>query len=370
MSAGRGKVGGVSSLRLTVVFPCEIAEVKCVFTVTVYALYGTSHANNPYEYAGNNPLALLDPLGLRALTDEEMEGIANNYNAAVDDAQKSFWGRIGSNLMSVNTIVGIGAMVVGGVLLATGVGTVAGTMLIGFGADTVFQQAISGDVDYVQSAISGLTAPIGGALAGKVVTKVGAVGLKRIAIHGAVDGATGGFAGGNYNYFRYGSGINGSIGDYVTTVGGETLTGAGMGSLSSVTGRGITTPIRNHMDSPNVTVRPESYTAVMGRDMSNHVIPYADNLNASYYQGSPNYTVLGEKFGKGSWQQTSESKIHNALWIGHQMAEGKQLIDIGAPHGSSLPSSPYYNIEKALVRTNELGGYSNYVRDESVGKFD
>lgn len=134
---------------------------------------GTPYANNPYEYAGNNPLALLDPLGLRAITDEQMEGLANNYNAAVAEHNanltKNGWDIAGEWLTE-----GAGAWIVGGVAFAVGavltfvppLNAVAplGMGLMSFGGDVLLQKATTGTVDYTDAAISGVLGAAGGPL--------------------------------------------------------------------------------------------------------------------------------------------------------------------------------------------------------------
>ncbi|WP_157672869.1 RHS repeat-associated core domain-containing protein [Arcanobacterium phocae] len=70
---------------------------------------------NPYNYAANNPLSLSDPLGLKPVTDQELAAYNNTRST-------SLWHKVKQNGLSWENAVGVGAMIVGGALMFTGVG--------------------------------------------------------------------------------------------------------------------------------------------------------------------------------------------------------------------------------------------------------
>ena len=110
---------------------------------------GAAWAANPYEYAGNNPLSMLDPTGLKPVTDPAI--------LAQFGQEHTTW--LGENW----EYVAGGAMVVaGGALMATGVGGPVGMMLVSAGADTIFQKATTGDVDWRVVAVFGALGAVGG----------------------------------------------------------------------------------------------------------------------------------------------------------------------------------------------------------------
>lgn len=147
-------------------------------------------ASNPYSYAGNNPLGLLDPTGLHPLTDADLQTYTSSHQgalAATGDWLKNNWEYVAG-----------GAMVVaGGVLIATGVGGPAGMMLISAGADTIIQKATTGKVDWGEVAISGA---LGGFAGAGAAAKLGFTGLKATVAAGVISGGAGGAASGAYGY--------------------------------------------------------------------------------------------------------------------------------------------------------------------------
>ena len=129
---------------------------------------GTPCAANPYHYAANNPLGLVDPLGLRPVTDQELRDIRDSmgrdvFEKATDWAVDNW------------EYIAAGAMIVGGVaLMCTGVGGPAGLALmagssglISVGASVGIQKLTTGEVDWGAVAVDGVVgAAAGGALGG------------------------------------------------------------------------------------------------------------------------------------------------------------------------------------------------------------
>ena len=71
-------------------------------------ILGTASASNPYHYAANNPLGLLDPLGLRPLSENELAAIAERMAQAPGwlNVLSGFWTGVGVDFVSA-TLQGI-----------------------------------------------------------------------------------------------------------------------------------------------------------------------------------------------------------------------------------------------------------------------
>lgn len=96
-------------------------------------------------------------------------------------------------------------------------------------------------------------------------------------------------------------------------------------------------------------------TVVMGRNMDDRVIPYAEKHGYGYYTGTP-------KFVPRSLDRVAPNTIkridmwYNKRWINKQTRDGKRIVDIGEPEG--YRPSDFYDMERKQVR-----GYENYVQD-------
>ncbi len=180
--------------------------------------------NNPYGYAGNDPIHATDPAGLKPLTDAQLAEISNSNG--IGGTFKSVASGVGDWAKNNWEYVAGGAMVVaGGVLVATGVGGPAGMMLISGGADAIIQKATTGKVNWTEVAVSTAAGALGGAGGGALAAKMGAQGLAKTVVVGAVSGAAGGGAGSGTNYLT---------GPGPHTAGGllqATSTGAASGAL-------------------------------------------------------------------------------------------------------------------------------------------
>ena len=316
---------------------------------------GAGWASNPYSYAGNDPLHAIDPLGLRPVTEAELTAYRESNNGAL--AAAGDW-------MSENwEYVAGGAMVVtGGVLMATGVGGPVGMALIGAGGDVIIQKATTGDVNWGQTAVMAATGGLGGAVMAGRMGALGVNGVRAAVAEGVAAGATSGGAGNAYTY---------ASGPGPHTAGGflrSTATGFGMGGLTGGAGGGVgtyagrallrSTPVVNGIIRP-LTTGSDADTAVMGRWMKGRVTPFANEHGFGYYNGTPtrirNLFELSENNPlrrPAGWMQDQVDLDFNRLWIRSQMAQGKNLTDIGV----DLHGSPFYQMERLEVRG--YGGYT------------
>lgn len=80
--------------------------------------------------------------------------------------------------------------------------------------------------------------------------------------------------------------------------------------------------------------------------MQGRVIPYAKSIGADWYEGAP------------GGMPKEEWLAHNQQWIPDQMAQGRQIIDIGEDP-ASLRGSVNYDMEHSEIFGS---GYANYVQ--------
>ncbi len=114
---------------------------------------GGGHVANPYHLAANDPVHLVDPWGLQPLTDAELAAFNDQAGRGLHtrawDGVKSFvddpWAFVQDNWEG---IVAGGLLVLGAVLVATGVGAPIGAgMLIAGAASLTSQIALTGEVN-------------------------------------------------------------------------------------------------------------------------------------------------------------------------------------------------------------------------------
>jgi RHS repeat-associated protein len=97
-------------------------------------------------------------------------------------------------------------------------------------------------------------------------------------------------------------------------------------------------------------------TVVLGRNMKDRVIPYAQKNGYGYYKGTPGWVP------RSAIQRVSPATLQmvdmafNKHWIKQQVRRGNRIVDIGQPRG--YRPSAFYEMERRQVR-----GYGNYVKD-------
>ncbi|WP_170175750.1 DUF6531 domain-containing protein [Propionibacterium australiense] len=196
-------------------------------------------AANPYSYAANDPLSFSDPAGLKPLSDADLEAYKDDHGGLIGWAKKN-----------KDYLIGGAMVLAGGILMATGVGGPLGGMLMGAGADTIIQRAMTGQVDYGQVAVSGLLGAAGGAAAGaflkggtQLASKLGATALRTAITTGATSGAAAGAGGSGYGYLT-GPGPH-TVGGFLanTAIGG--VEGGVLGGVGGAAGHGLATAGKN-----------------------------------------------------------------------------------------------------------------------------
>jgi RHS repeat-associated protein len=191
---------------------------------------GTAWAANPYHYAANNPIAMADPLGLRPVTEAELQEYRDGMN-------RNVWQQAGDFVSDNWEYIAAGAMIVVGVgLMFTGVGGPAGVAimaasggLISAGASAGIQRYMTGEVDWGQVAIAGATGAAAGGLgfaAGAYVNGTRALATASPFVRGAVVGATENVVGG-----AAARGLTGRNPFDPTAMGTDLLTGGGVGGV-------------------------------------------------------------------------------------------------------------------------------------------
>ncbi|SYZ33654.1 Cell wall-associated polypeptide CWBP200 [Propionibacterium australiense] len=204
---------------------------------------GAGWAANPYSYAGNDPVNLSDPTGLRPLSDADLQGWKDQHKtglAAAGDWVKDNWEYLAA-----------GAAIVAGVaLMCTGVGSGAGLALMAAsgalmsgGISIASQKYSNGSVNWghvgVEAAIGAVAGLAGGgAYAGVRAASQGMSCLGRNVLAGAASGAADGGLSSGLGYLA-GPGPH-TPGGLTQATGLGALQGGGLGAaggaLSKVSG--------------------------------------------------------------------------------------------------------------------------------------
>lgn len=128
---------------------------------------GTAYAANPYHYAGNNPVGLADPLGLRPITDAELQEHRDRMNRNWFESAVHW---VGDNW---EYIAAGAAIVVGFGLMFTGVGGPAGIALmaasgalVSGGVSVASQKVQNGSVNWGHVGVDAGLGAVGGAFGG------------------------------------------------------------------------------------------------------------------------------------------------------------------------------------------------------------
>jgi RHS repeat-associated protein len=133
---------------------------------------GTPVVANPYHYAANDPVRLCDPLGLRPMTDADLEVLRESaarpvWQKAYDSSVDLVGDPISWAADHWETIAAAGLIVVGSVLVATGVGAPIGAgIIVGASMSFAAQVAMTGEVDQKSLLVSTAAGAVGGAIGG------------------------------------------------------------------------------------------------------------------------------------------------------------------------------------------------------------
>ncbi|WP_261561898.1 DUF6531 domain-containing protein [Frankia tisae] len=119
---------------------------------------------NPYHLAWNDPVGMVDPTGLRPLTDEEYSDYRSQagkgiFEKAWDNVKKDPWGSLGAAV-----VIGAGA----GLMFVPGGQAVGAGILIGAGSSAALG-LVTGNFNPRSIAITGIAGGVGGGIAGGLV---------------------------------------------------------------------------------------------------------------------------------------------------------------------------------------------------------
>lgn len=192
---GRLSVGGLEAMGARFYDP---ATTSFLIQDPLQTISGTIWEHNSYNYAGNDPLHALDPLGLKPITDANMAALTEyNNNRETGMAERVF---------SWETLLGVGLIglsVFAGALALTGVGAPAALAILalsgaasGAGSSVLSQKLTSGKVNWAEvgkEAIVGAVTGVVGGGTGMAVSKVGGKALTSV-VSGAAEGVAGGVA--------------------------------------------------------------------------------------------------------------------------------------------------------------------------------
>ena len=187
---------------------------------------------NPYSYAANSPLSFSDPLGLKPLSDAELQAYTDAHTG---------WNRVGQWISdNKDYIAGAAMLVGGGILTACGVEPF-GPMLIGAGVDAIIQRATTGHTSYGQVALSGMLGMVGEVAGAARAAQLGWHGLRATMLVGASSGAASGAGASGYAYMT-GPGphtVGGFVGNTLAGGLGGGLTGGAISAVGHGLARGI-----------------------------------------------------------------------------------------------------------------------------------
>ena len=187
---------------------------------------------NPYSYAANSPLSFSDPLGLKPLSDAELQAYTDAHTG---------WNRVGQWISdNKDYIAGAAMLIGGGILTACGVEPL-GPMFIGAGVDAIIQRATTGHTSYGQVALSGMLGMVGEVAGAARAAQLGWNGLRATMLVGASSGAASGAGASGYAYMT-GPGphiVERFVGNALAGGLGGGLMGGGISAIGHGLARGI-----------------------------------------------------------------------------------------------------------------------------------
>jgi len=247
---------------------------------------------NPYSYAANSPLSFSDPLGLKPLSDAELQAYTDAHTG---------WDRVGQWISDHKDYIIGGAMLVGGgILTACGVEPL-GPMLIGAGVDAIIQRATTGHTSYGQVALSGMLGMVGEVAGAARAAQLGWNGLRATMLVGASSGAASGAGASGYAYMT-GPGphtVEGFVGNTLAGGLGGGLTGGAISAVGHGLARGISNVTgRDIMADPIIL---SGHGGILEGDATTFTVPKGVNIRfytphgARIYDPEANAVEVGSR---------------------------------------------------------------------------
>ena len=299
------------------------------------AVPGTGSAAHPYHYAANNPIGLVDPLGQRPVTDQELRELR-------DKMGQSFVGR------NADVIVA-GALIVGGIaVMATGVGGPIGAAMIGgallsAGSSAAIQKATTGSVNYRDVAIAGIAGAAGGGV-GAWATGARALQTASPLLRGAVVGGASSGAEGAVD-----RGLHGQNPFDPAGMGRDLLLGGGTGAVGGYLGDRL---------------RPTSAAAAPQGDLTPADLTDRTPSEIRDLASQRGYTPHGQQDADGNYRKFKDPETNKPRL---RIDQGHVDPETGLPYDNPRAAVPHahgYDSSGAPIRDPETGDKHFPFRDE------